>query len=129
MPSTVTCRRGNLGDLARLKFARDLPATSKAIEFNVVGLGHEVWIAVEENTIVGLTVLSRSTVTHRTILYIQVSESHKNLGIGTIQTVLETYPDSEFSVIPFEGTEGFCRRLGFTSSGRRKMRKAPNERC
>lgn len=107
-----------------------MAVTSAAVEFNVVGMGHEFWIAVENNTVVGLTVLARATATQRTILYLHVSDSHKNLGIGSalLRTVLETYPESEFSVIPFEGTEEFYRRLGFTRSGRWEMRKTPRLR-
>ena len=127
MPPAITYRQGNLEDLSKLEFASRLAVTPATVEFNVVGMGHEFWIAVEDNTIVGLTVLARTTATQRTILYLHVSDSHKNLGIGSalLRTVLETYPESEFSVIPFEGTEEFYRRLGFTSSGRWEMRKSP----
>lgn len=97
------------------------------VEFDVAGMSHEFWIAVNDDNIVGLTVLARATVTQRTILHLHVSDSHKNLGIGSalIRAVLEGYPESEFSVIPFEGTEEVYRRLGFTRSGRWEMRKGP----
>ncbi len=103
--------------------------TPAAVEFNVVGMGHEFWIAVEGNTIVALTVLTKSTPTQRTILYIHVSHTHEHLGIGSalLRTVLETYSESEFSVIPFEGTKEFYERLGFAKRGRWEMRKPP--RC
>jgi predicted N-acetyltransferase YhbS len=78
-------------------------------------------------TVVALMVLARTTSIRRTILYLHVSDEHKKLGIGSalIRTVLETYPESEFSVIPFDGTEDFYRQLGFTSNGRWEMRKPP----
>jgi GNAT superfamily N-acetyltransferase len=127
MSSTVTYRQGNLDDLTRLKFATDLPATSASVEFNVVGMGHEFWIGVERDVIVALTVLARASTNKRTILYLHVSDSCKKLGIGSalIQAVLKAYPESEFSVIPFEGTNEFYTRLGFTRSGRWEMRKPP----
>jgi N-acetylglutamate synthase-like GNAT family acetyltransferase len=130
MPSAITFRQGNLEDLSKLKFSSNMDVTAEKIEFNVVGMGHEFWIAVEGETIVGLTVLARTTATQRTILYLHVSDSRKNLGIGSalVQTILETYPQSEISVIPFEGTEEFYRRLGFTGNGRWEMRKTPNSR-
>jgi N-acetylglutamate synthase-like GNAT family acetyltransferase len=127
MSSTITYRQGNLDDLTKLKFAPDLPATSASVEFNVVGMGHEFWIAVDRGVIVALTVLARATARKRTILYLHVSDSCKNLGIGSalIRAVLDAYPESEFSVIPFEGTEEFYARLGFTKSGKWEMRKTP----
>lgn len=127
MSSTHIYRQGNLDDLTRLKFAPDLPATSASVEFNVVGMGHEFWIAVDKDVIVALTVLARATAKKRTILYLHVSDSWKNLGIGSalIHAVLEAYPESEFSVIPFEGTEEFYAKIGFTKSGKWEMRKFP----
>jgi ribosomal protein S18 acetylase RimI-like enzyme len=125
MPSTITHRRGELEDLGKLKFACSLSVTSATLEFNVVGMGHEFWIAVQDMTVVALMVLGRPTSIRRTILYLHVSDDHENLGIGSalIRTVLETYPESEFFVIPFEGTEEVYRQLGFTSKGRWETRK------
>jgi GNAT superfamily N-acetyltransferase len=130
MSPAITYRQGNLEDLSKLKFSSNMEVTAEKIEFNVVGMGHEFWIAVEGDTIVGLTVLARTTAAQRTILYLHVSDSRKNLGIGSalVRAILETYPQSEFSVIPFEGTEEFYRRLGFTSSSKWEMRKTPNPR-
>jgi len=127
MPSTIAYRQGNSVDLSKLRFARDLPVTSATVEFNVVGMGHEFWIAVDVDVVVALTVLAKATAIKRTILYLHVSDSYKNLGIGSalIQAVLEAYPESEFSVIPFEGTEEFYGRLGFTKSGKWEMQKSP----
>jgi GNAT superfamily N-acetyltransferase len=128
MSSKVSYRQGSLEDLAMLGFAPDLPATSRTVEFNVVGMGHEFWIAVDGDVIVALTVLSRATAKKRTILYLHVSDSQKNLGIGSalVQAVLEAYPESEFSVIPFEGTDEFYARLGFVKTGMWEMRKSPS---
>ncbi len=125
MSSTITYRQGNLNDLTRLKFAPDLPVTSTTVEFNIVGMGHEFWIADDRGVIIALTVIARTTAEKRTILYLHVSDHYKNLGIGSalIQAVLRTYPESEFSVIPFEGTEEFYARLGFKREGRWQMRK------
>jgi GNAT superfamily N-acetyltransferase len=124
----ITYRKGTLEDLEKLKFADHLDSTPATVEFNVVGMGHEFWIAVENQTIVALTVLARTMNTQRTILYLHVSDAHKNLGIGSalIRSILENYPESEFSVIPFEGTEEFYRRLGFVKSGSWEMRKNPS---
>lgn len=126
--SKITYRQGILEDLGKLKFADHLNATPATVEFNVVGMGHEFWIAVENQTIVALTVLARTTNTQRTILYLNVSDAHKNLGIGSalVRSILENYPDSEFSVVPFEGTEEFYHQLGFVKSGSWEMRKTPS---
>ena len=126
MSPAIIHRQGNLEDLSKLKISSTLALTPATVEFNVVGMGHEFWIAVEGSTIVGLTVLAKPAATRRTILYLHVSDLHKKLGIGSalIRTVLEAYPDSEFSVIPFEGTEDFYQRLGFTRSGRWEMQKS-----
>jgi GNAT superfamily N-acetyltransferase len=127
LPPAIAYCQGKLVDLFRLKFASGMTMNAATVEFNVVGMSHEFWIAVDDDNIVGLTVLARATATQRTILYFHVSDSHKNLGIGSdlVQIVLDAYPESEFSVMPFEGTEEFYRRLGFTRSGRWEMRKGP----
>ena len=57
MPQAITCRRGQVEDLRDLHFAEDLGVTPESIEYNVVGLGHEFWIAIELNTVVAVTVL------------------------------------------------------------------------
>jgi GNAT superfamily N-acetyltransferase len=130
MSPTIAFREGNVEDLSKLKFSSSMAVTAETVEFNVVGMGHEFWIAVENDTIVGLTVLARATATQRTILYLHVSDSHKNLGIGSalVRTILENYPESEFTVVPFEGTEEFYHRLGFTRGGRWEMRRTASRR-
>ncbi|MGA2790762.1 MAG: GNAT family N-acetyltransferase [Candidatus Bathyarchaeia archaeon] len=125
MPLSIVYRRGSLEDLSRLQISEGLSATTESIEFNVLGIGHEFWIAVEEGRIIGLTVLSRSSVNEIIIVYLEVAPSHKSRGVGTglIQAILDHYPQSEFSVIPFDGTEEFYKRLGFESAKNWEMRK------
>ena len=100
--------------------------TSKSIEYNVVGIGHEFWIVVENNLIIGMTVLGRESSNQLRIMYVEVAASHKSKGIGSglIQTILSQYPNDEFSVIPFEGTDDFYRKLGFKKVNRWEMRRS-----
>lgn len=125
MPLSIVYRRGGLEDLSRLQISEGLSATAESIEFNVLGMGHEFWIAVEEGIIIGLTVLSRSSMKEFIIVYLEVTPSHKSHGVGTglIQAILDQYPENEFSVIPFDGTEEFYKRLGFETAKKWEMRK------
>jgi N-acetylglutamate synthase-like GNAT family acetyltransferase len=125
MPLSIVYRKGSLEDLSRLQISEGLSATAESIEFNVLGMGHEFWIAVEESIVIGLTVLSRSSMKEFMIVYLEVAPSHKSHGVGTglIQAILDYYPQSEFSVIPFDGTEEFYKRLGFESAKKWEMRK------
>jgi GNAT superfamily N-acetyltransferase len=127
MPSIIY-RKGSLDDLSRLRISETLTATASSIEFNVLGAGHEYWIAIESSTIVGLTVLGAPHPNEFRITYLEVSPSMKNKGVGTglIQAILAYYPDCEFSVIPFDGTEEFYKRLGFELSSTFEMRKHPS---
>lgn len=124
MPLSIAYRKGSLEDLSRLQISEGLSATTQSIEYNVLGMGHEFWIAVDGNLIVGFTVLGRASPKEFKIVYLQVAPSHKRQGVGSslIQAILAHYPDSEFSVIPFEGTEEFYRRLGFEKVNRWEMR-------
>lgn len=128
MPSPIIYRRGNLEDLSKLTFARGLSVSAESIEFNVVGMGHEFWMAVEEDTIVGLTVIGRTSPNQLTIMYLQVASSEKSHGIGSamLRALIEYYPQSEFTVIPFDGTEEFYRRLGFSKTTQWEMRRPPS---
>jgi GNAT superfamily N-acetyltransferase len=132
MALPIVYRKGRLKDLLKLRMSEGLSATPESIEYNVLGMGHEFWIAVEEeDRIVGLTVLGRTNENSFKIMYLQVPLTRKGQGIGTglIQAVLTQYPESEFSVIPFEGTVEFYQRLGFESATRWEMRrKAPDSR-
>ena len=125
MSLLIVYRRGSLEDLSRLQISEGLSATARSIEFNVLGMGHEFWIAVEEGMIIALTVLSRSSMREFTIVYLEVAPSCKGHGVGTslIQAILDHYPHSEFSVIPFDGTQEFYKRLGFESAKKWEMRK------
>lgn len=127
MTPTIVYRRGSLEDLIKLRLARDLSVTPESIEFNVIGAGHEFWIAIEDDEIVGLTVLGRTTPTLHTILYLHVSTSHKSKGVGSalIKAAIESYPENEFAVVPFDGTEEFYRRLGFFETKKWEMRRSP----
>jgi ribosomal protein S18 acetylase RimI-like enzyme len=127
MTPTIEYRRGSVKDLTKLRLAQDLSVTSQSIEFNVIGAGHEFWIAIEDDDIVGLTVLGKTTTTLHTILYLHVSTSHKSKGVGSalIKAVIESYPESEFAVVPFDGTEEFYRQLGFLETKKWEMRRSP----
>lgn len=121
MPPPIVYLKGSLEDLSRLQISEGLSASAQSIECS----GHEFWIAVEENMMIGLTVLSRSSMKEFIIVYFDVTPSYKGRGIGTglIQAVLDHYPQSEFSVIPFDGSEEFYKRLGFESAKNWEMRK------
>jgi len=125
MSTLIVYRRGDLKDLSKLRFSTGMSATRRTIEFNVVGAGHEFWLAVENDTIVGLAVLGSLSTAQRTILYVQVSGSYVDRGIGSalLRAVIEYYPESDFSVIPSEGTEDFYGKLGFVKVNRWEMRR------
>ena len=125
MSLSIVYRKGSLEDLSRLQISEGLSATARSIEFNVLGMGHEFWIAVEEGMIIALTVLSRSSMKEFIIVYLEVAPSHKSHGVGTglIKAILDHYPQNEFSVVPFDGTEEFYKRLGFESVKKWEMRK------
>jgi N-acetylglutamate synthase-like GNAT family acetyltransferase len=122
------CRRGKLEDLSKYRFAKGLSAKTESIEFNIVGMGHEFWIAVEDDKIVGLTVLGRTGPNQLTIMYLQVADAFKSHGVGSamIRTIIAEYPETEFLVVPFGGTEDFYERLGFKMGERWEMRKPPS---
>lgn len=128
MRPQVIYRRGNLEDLSKLRFAEGLSVTKESIEFNVLGMGHEFWIAIEGDTIVGLTVMGRTTKNHLTFMYLHVAKTYKSQGFGSslLRAVIENYPGSEFTVIPFDGTEDFYSRLGFEKTTQWEMRRRPS---
>jgi len=127
MPSPITYRKGKLEDLSKLHFAEGLSATTESIEFNVLGMGHEFWVAVQGKAIIGLTVLGRTSPNEFKIMYLQVTPSRKSHGIGSalLRAVMENYPNCVFSVIPFEGTDDFYHRLGFEKVNQWEMRRRP----
>ncbi len=124
MPVRTDYRKGTLNDLSTLIISDGLSATKESIEFNVLGMGHELWVAVEVNSIIGLSVLGRPGSSEFKIMYLEVAPSQKNRGVGSalIQAMLANHPGCAFSVIPFEGTEEFYRRLGFEKVNRWEMR-------
>lgn len=69
--------------------------------------------------------LATTESTQRNILNLHVSEDYRKLGIGSasVQALLETYPESEFSVIPSDGPEDFFGKLGFVKVNRWEMRR------
>jgi N-acetylglutamate synthase-like GNAT family acetyltransferase len=132
MPLSIIYRKGTLEDLTKFRISADLATTNESVEFNLLGRGHEFWIAVEEDVIIGFTAVGRSTLKRFIIIALEVAASHKNRGVGSglIRAILANYPDSEFSVIPLEGTEAFYKRLGFESATKWEMRKkASNSRA
>jgi GNAT superfamily N-acetyltransferase len=124
---SITYRRGKLEDLQCFRFPEDLGIAAESIEFNVVGMSHEFWIAVEDKTILAITVLGRATPNEFTVMYLRVANARKGYGIGSslIRTILETYSSSEISVIPFAGTEQFYEHLGFKRTACWEMRRKP----
>jgi len=106
MSLSILYRKGCLQDLSRLRISEGLSAAPQSIKFNVLGMGHEFWIAVEEGIIIGLTVLSRSSMKAFIIVYLEVAPSRKSQGVGTglIKAILDHYPQSDFSVVPLDGT-------------------------
>jgi predicted N-acetyltransferase YhbS len=92
-------------------------------------VGHEFWIAVEDRTILAITVLGRAASNEFTIMYLRVANSRKGYGIGSslIRTILEAYSSSEISVVPFAGTEQFYERLGFKRTAWWEMRRTSSE--
>jgi predicted N-acetyltransferase YhbS len=60
-----------------------------------------------------------------TVMYLQASDSHKNLGVGSdlIRAIAESHPHFELTVIPLHGTEEFYARLSFDKFGRWEMRR------
>lgn len=129
MPVQIAYRKGNLEDLSALKISNALSASKESIEFNILGMGHELWIAVEGNSIIGLSVLGRPGSSEFKIMYLEVAPTQKNRGVGSglIRAMLVNHPGSEFSVIPFEGTEEFYRRLGFERVSRWEMRRTASD--
>lgn len=127
MSLSIEYRKGTLGDVSRLKFAQGLSVSGENVEFNVLGMGHEYWIAVQANEVIGIIVLGKGNQTELRIMLLEVAPSRKNEGVGSrlLQKVIENYPECMIYVIPFEGTDEFYRHLGFTKLSRWEMRREP----
>jgi N-acetylglutamate synthase-like GNAT family acetyltransferase len=124
LPLPVEYRKGTLRDLATLKFEDELSVSAASLEWNVLGVGHEFWIAAEGGVIIGVTVLAKEDTRNFKILHLEVAPSRKKVGVGSalLKAIIESYPQCSLSVIPFEGTEEFYSRLGFVRVGRWEMK-------
>lgn len=113
-----------------LKFEDGLSVSGASLEWNVLGVGHEFWIAAEGGVIIGVTVLAREDTRNFKILHLEVAPSRKKEGVGSalLKAIIESYPQCGLSVIPFEGTEDFYSRLGFSRVGRWEMKFDPSSR-
>ena len=120
-------RKGRLSDLTRLRIEGGLSLTAQGIEFNVLGVGHEFWVAVQGGVIIALSVLAEENADNFRILHLEVAPSRKNEGIGSalLRAIVKAYPKSGISVIPFGGTEEFYKGLGFRWISRWEMRRGP----
>jgi len=116
-----------LGDLTSLRFEDGLSLKAESVEFNVLGLRHEFWLAVQGGVIIGLSVLAEEDDDNLRILHLEVASSRKNEGIGSalLRTIVKANAQSSLSVIPFGGTEEFYQGLEFRWIFRWEMRRAP----
>jgi len=80
MHTQIGYRKGTLGDLTRLDLAKGLPLSREDIEFSIVAMGHEFWIATENNSIIGLAVLAMSEENQFTVMYLAVANPRKRHG-------------------------------------------------
>lgn len=122
--SPFVYRRGNLDDLSKLVFAADLSIRTDSIEHNIIGMGHEFWIGIDHETIVAICVIDRNLPNLVTVMFLQVSESYKKTGVGSalLHAIMDSYPESEFRVVPLNGTREFYELMGFEPAGRWEMR-------
>lgn len=127
MSLSIEYRKGSLNDVSQLKFAQGLSVLGESIEFNVLGMGHEYWVAVESDAVVGIIVLGKGNQDELRIMRLEVASARKNEGVGSaiLRSVIENYPEYKLYVIPFEGTEDFYRHLGFLKVSRWEMRREP----
>jgi len=105
-------------------FAADLSIRTESIEHNIIGMGHEFWVGIDHETVVAICVIDRNLPNLVTVMYLQVSDSYKNTGVGSalLQAVMDSYPESEFRVVPLNGTHEFYELMGFELTGRWEMR-------
>jgi GNAT superfamily N-acetyltransferase len=125
MHSRVEYRMGTLKGLRNLRFDEGLSVKPGNIEFNVLGMGHEFWIAVQDSVVIAVTVLGTEDETTFKILTLEVTPSRKKEGVGSalVKAITQAYPDRGFTVIPFEGTDEFYEQLGFVHTGRWEMKR------
>jgi predicted N-acetyltransferase YhbS len=111
-------------------FEDGLSVSGASIEFNVLGVGHEFWVAAQAGVIIGVAVLAREDANNFKILHLNVAPSRKTKGVGSalLEAIINSYPQCGLSAIPFEGTEDFYSRLGFFPVGRWEMKFDPSSR-
>ena len=73
LSSTFECRKGTLADLTRLRFEDGLSVTAESLEFNVLGIGHESWIAIQSSVIIAIAVLAEEDLDTLRILHLEVA--------------------------------------------------------
>ena len=105
-----------------------MSVTTESIEFNVLGAGHEFWIAEQGDRVIGVAVVAKENESNLRVLHLEVAPIRKKEGVGSglIKAVIESYPHSRVWVTPFEGTEDFYGQLGFVRVGRWEMKREPN---
>ena len=128
MSSMHQYRKGKLDDLSRLRFEDGMSVTAKSLEFNVFGVGHELWIAVEPGVIIAIAVLAEENQGRVRILRLEVAPSRKKERVGSalLKAIMREYPQRGLSVVPFDGTEEFYKQLGFLHDARWQMMLKPS---
>ena len=127
MSPAVQYKKGRLQDLMSLRMAAGLSVTAESIEFNVLGAGHEFWVAEQGDVVIGVAVVAKENEFDLRVLHLEVAPIRKNEGVGSgiLKAVIENYPLSRLWVTPFEGTEEFYGQLGFVRVGRWEMKREP----
>ena len=72
LSSKLRYRRGSIADLSSIRFEDGLSVTAEGIEFNVLGMGHEFWVAVQADVIIAVAVLGRESERSYRILHLEV---------------------------------------------------------
>ena len=104
-----------------------MSVTAEGLEFNVLGVGHEFWIAQQGDLAIGVAVVAKESESNIRVLHLEVAPVRKKEGVGSglLRAVIENYPLSTVWVTPFEGTGDFYGRLGFVRAGRWEMKREP----
>jgi len=99
--------------------------TTEGIEFNVLDMGHEFWVAVQADVIIALAVLAQEDYDNIRILHLEVVPSRKNEGFrpSSLRAITKEYSQCSLWVIPFDGTEEFYEHSGFTRVSRWEVRR------
>jgi len=125
LPQPVKCRKGSLSDLKSLKIDNRISIAAESLEFNVLGMGHEFWVAEHSGMIIGISVLARENDHSFRILHLEVAASQRKKGVGRslLQAISRGYPQCDFAVVPSKDTEGFYEHMGFLHVGRWEMKR------